>query len=391
MRSLLALFLLLTLPAAVAPLDNGTRVLASDSEARWVPFTLTPANQLVFAATLDGRQINALLDTGASASLMTGDYASRTGRKVTPRGKVAAIGGTVATGWTPITSLSFGGLTRTGGGMNVVTLPGTATGNGGAIELLIGRDVLDRFALDIDYANRRFRLLPSGRMPYTGTRLPLRLGNAPLAYVSEITIAGRKLQPIIVDTGDGTSLTLARGAWRTLPLAQQPAMTTQLAYGAGGQVIADIGVLPDVGLGARTARDVPVWVEQTGGFSDTARAAGRIGTGLLQRYRVLLDPGAGLMVLGTGGIDALPPRSTAGLQLALTGKELRVLHVMRGSPAETTGWKVGDSICAVNGRVVADDPAAAAQSQWLFGAPGTIVQLKLCTGENRVLTLRRFY
>ena len=137
--------------------------------------------------------------------------------------------------------------------------------------------------------------------------------------------------------------------------------------------------------------EIPVWVEQSGGFSDAAHAAGRIGNGLLQRYRLLLDPGAGHMIMAPGGIETPQPRSTTGLQLGLTGKNLRVLHVMRGSPAEATGWKAGDLICAVDGRVVAEDPAAATRSQWLFGAPGTVVQLRLCSGESRLLTLRRFY
>lgn len=392
MRILLSALLLLALPAATSAPDTATRVLAPDSEARWIPFSLSPANQVVFTATLDGQQVNALLDTGASLSMITRDYATKTARKVDPRGKVAAIGGAVTLGWTPIRSLAFGGLSRSGGGLNVVALPSTATGNGGAIELLVGRDLLDRYALDIDYQNRRFRLLPSGRMPFTGVRAPLKVGNAPLAYVTELTIAGRRLRPIIVDTGDGTALTLARDAWRNLPLPEQPVMTTQLAYGAGGSVVADIGVLRTVELGGRSIRDVPVWMERSGGFSDTARAAGRIGTGLLQRYRLLLDPGAGHMILSPTGAESAQPRSTSGLQLGLAGKELRVLHVMRNSPAEATGWKAGDRICAVDGATVADNPAAAAaNSQWLFGAPGTVVQLTTCTGETRALTLRKFY
>ena len=34
------------------------------------------------------------------------------------------------------------------------------------IELLVGRDMIADYALDIDYDARRFRLLPSGRLPF---------------------------------------------------------------------------------------------------------------------------------------------------------------------------------------------------------------------------------
>ena len=316
----LLLLLLLSGPAtAVAPVPEMTALLP-DSETRWVPFTLTPGNQIRFTAFVDGQPVSAILDTGASNSILSRAFTDRTGRKVSAQGQVTAIGGMVPLGWVAIRSLAFGGLERTGGGLNVVTLPGNVTGNAGGIELLVGRDLTEKFALDLDYGGRRFRLLRSGRLPFAGTRAPLGIGRAPLAYITELSIAGRRLRPIIVDTGDGSAVTLSR------------------AYGVGGPIEADIAILPKLTIGDREARDVGTWVEASGGFSDAAGIAGRIGMGFLQRYRVLLDPGAGRMILADNPDLELPPRSTSGLQLALTGERFRVLHVMRGSPAEAAGW-----------------------------------------------------
>ena len=390
MRNLFLFLILLAVPAAAAVTLDPVPVLSADAEARWVPFTLTPGNQIRFAALVDGQPVGAILDTGASQSILTRAYAERSGRKVSAGGHITAIGGAVAMGWTPVKSIAFGGMARTGGGLSVVALPGAVTGHAGAIDLLVGRDLLDRFALDLDYANRRFRLLPSGRLPFAGARSPLQVGKAPLAYVTEIAIAGQRLRPVIVDTGDGSALTLARRSWRTLPLAEQPVMTTQLAYGVGGAVVADIAVLPRVALGERQLDDVTVWVERSGGFSDAARSAGRIGMGLLQRYRVLLDPAAGHMVLGEPGSDRAAPRSTSGLQVGLANGELRVLHVMRGGPAEATGWRVGDRICRVDGTAVAGD-SRVAEADWPYGTPGRTVAFGMCDGTNRSLSLRRFY
>lgn len=391
MRLFLTLALALAAPTAALVPDIGTIGLSADSEARWVSYSLTRGNQLRFTAELDGHPVSAILDTGASVSMLSRHYAARTNRKVTERGHATAIGGRVPMGWTTIATLSFGGLTRAGGGLNVVTLPANVTGNDTSLDLLVGRDLLDQFALEVDPVGRRFRLLPSGRMPFTGARAPLAVGKAPLAYVTELAIAGQRLRPIIVDTGDGTSLTLARGAWRTLPLAPLPAMTTQLAYGVGGPVEAEIARLPIVTIGQSSARDVAVWVEPTGGFSDSARAAGRIGMGLLQRYRLLLDPGAGHMILAEAAAEPVATPSTSGLQLGLARDRLRVLFVMRGSPAAAGGWKIGETICAIDGVTIASDPAAAARATWPTGEPGTTVALGLCDGTSRKLTLRRFF
>ncbi|MES2755212.1 MAG: aspartyl protease family protein [Pseudomonadota bacterium] len=389
MRAFLALLLLLA--GTAAAVDTAGLTLADDSESRWVPFTLTAGNQIRFAAMIDGNAVEAVLDTGASHSMLTESFAERSGRRVARRGQVSAIGGTVPLGWTIVNSIAFGGLERRSGGLNVVRLPGAVTGNGVAIDLLVGRDLLERFALDIDYAGRRFRLLRSGRMPFTGTRAPLAAGRTQLALVTELNIAGRRVRPIIVDTGDGTALTLSREVWRTLPLAPAPVMTTQLAYGVGGAVEAEVATLPSIAIGERRVADVGVWVERSGGFSDLSQSAGRIGSGFLQRYRVLLDPSAGHMILADAAGAVAPGRSTSGLQLALTGDRLRVLHVMRGSPAEAGGWRVDERICAVDGVTIASDRAAAARATWPFGVPGTTLRLTLCDGLTRSLTLRTFY
>ena len=140
------------------------------------------------------------------------------------------------------------------------------------------------------------------------------------------------------------------------------------------------------------ARQIEVRVEPPRGFSDAVGAQGRIGTGLLQRYRVLLDPRAGRMVFTPGpDADQPPVRSTSGLLLGLDKDRLRVVHVMRGSPAAAAGWRSGDLICRIDGKPIPADYADSALSSWSTGTPGRTVTLGLCDGATRSLTLRQFY
>lgn len=390
--SWLVLCQLTAAPARSDPAPGtGTLDLSADSETRWVPFEPTPGNQMRFTAMLDGKPVSAILDTGASHSILSEAYARRARMTVSRRGRTAtAIGGSVPTGWTGTSLIGFGGLSRAGGGIDIADLPMRSTGER-AIEMIAGRDLIERYALDIDYPGRRFRLLRSGRMPYPGVSAPLRIAHAPPAYVTRLTVAGRLLGPIIVDTGDGTSLTLSREAWRTLPLSPAPPETSALAYGIGGTIQLDLASLPRVALGRLTLDDVEVGIERTGGFSESAKSAGRIGMGFLQRFRVLLDPAAGHMILAALPGAAAPLRSTSGLQLSLARGRLSVLHVMRGSPADRAGWKGGDTICAVDGISLAEQGAAAAGADWPFGVPGRTVTIGMCDGSTRRLTLSRFY
>jgi len=156
--------------------------------------------------------------------------------------------------------------------------------------------------------------------------------------------------------------------------------------------VSELAILDTLETGALTATNVEVQIEDKGGFSQQLGMAGRIGSGFLQNYRVLLDPTAGRMILKPGAQAGQPPlRSTSGLLVAAEPDRLRILHVMRGSPAAQRGWKSGDTICMVDGVPVPSDYAGSAYAGWSVGETGRIVAFDMCDGSRRALTLRHFY
>jgi hypothetical protein len=375
--------------AAAVPAAQPT--LSADTEDRWIPFDLTPGNQIRFTMELDGRPVTAILDTGVSMSVLAQRYAEANRLSVAAEGRAQAIGGTVDVGTVATTRLAIGGLERRGGTLAVAALPAAATGSATAVDLLVGRDLTGAFGLDIDYAQRRFRFLKSGRMPFAGTTAPLAIAPERQVYVSQVTLGGARLQPMIVDTGDGSAVTLGAPGWRA---ARPPAgpVTTTVAFGLKGPVVSEVAIVPNLVVGNMVAHNVEVRIEPAGGFSDTLGVAGRIGSGFLQRYRVLLDPGAGHMLLSPGpDADRPPLRSTSGLLLGLATDRLRVLHVMRASPAADAGWREGETVCAVDGAAITPAYAASPLAQWTTGAPGRTVSFRMCDGTARTLVLRAFY
>jgi predicted aspartyl protease len=375
----------------VAPTPTVT--LLPDAEARWVEFDLTPGNQIRFDMQVDGRTASAILDTGVSLTVASRRFASLAELRSlsTSNARAQAIGGQVPLGWANTDRLAIGGLQRRGGRVAIIDLTAIATGSERAVDLLVGADILSCCALDIDYDTRRFRLIPSGRLPFRGQSVPLSLAAQTRVFVSEATVGGRRLKPLIVDTGDGSALTLARGAWSSTGI-RPPALTSSVAFGLGGPIETDVAILPRIAIGAQDVRDVEVRIEPKNGFSDQTGTAGRIGSGLLQRYRVLLDPRAGHMIFQPGArAETAQPRSTSGLLVGHNEGRLRVLHVMRGSPAQQGGWRAGDLICAVDGDAVPRATSGSIDTAWSAGAPGRTVRLDLCDGTSRALTLRRFY
>ncbi|MBX3563438.1 MAG: aspartyl protease family protein [Sphingomonas sp.] len=363
-------------------------VLAADSEARWVPFELTASNQIRFTIQAGGRDVSAILDTGISISVVSRGFADTLGLKHLESGRATAIGGAIPIDLAAAPRVAFGGLSRTGGRVAVADMAGIP---GVSAEIYVGADLLGCCAIDIDYPARRFRILPSGRMPFTGDTAPLSKVRGSGVFVTEFTLGTRRLRPILVDTGDGSSLTLTSQAWTT---ARPPGtrVTTTLGYGAGGALVSDAAILPGIMLGGRATGETELRIEAAGGFSQMAGTAGRIGTGLLMRYRVLLDPGAGRMVLRPDpAAERTPLRSTSGLLVNYANGALRILHVMRGSPAEQAGFAAGERICAADGQPVREDVEADGKVDWTVGTPGRVVRLRECDGRERTITLRAFY
>ncbi|HWK35670.1 aspartyl protease family protein [Sphingomonas sp.] len=386
------LFLALLFGLSPAVAQAPVTMLSADTAVEWVHFDLTPGNQIRFAMTVNGRDAVAVLDTGVSYTIASQVFADAIGLKPAAAGRADAIGGSVPLGWAPIETLRLGGLTRTGGRIAIADLKAIATGGSDPVEMLVGSDLLGTHALDIDYDSRRFRLLPSGRLPFVGTSVPLTLAPESGAFLSELSIGQQRFRPVIVDTGDGSSVTLSSEAWGPGRHGATP-FTSAYAFGLGGAIETELTVLPHIRLAGLTARNVEVRVEGKDGFSAQTGTAGRIGSGLLQRYRVLIDPGARRMVLAPGKtVDRTPLKSTSGLLIAHEGHALRVLHVMRNSPAEAAGWRAGERICAIDGAALPPDYLTSSVAAWPAGNPGRTVRLGLCdNGGDRTLTLARFY
>lgn len=380
LRLFVAGILLISAPAfAKAPVFT----LASDSEARWVGFELTPHNQIRFTLELDGVPVPAILDTAVSNSAISLGQAARMKLKTRGEGSAAAIGGTLGIEWAAARSIAFGGLRRTGGSLAVIDLSQAATGRDAAAAMLVGADLVAGYALEIDYPTRRFRILQSGRMPFTGARAPLRIGTDRRFYLTDMELEGRRVRPMMIDTGDGGTITVAGEVW--LPRGAATRLTSTMSHGLAGPAVADLTVLSEATLGALTAHDVELSIERADGYSRRIGVAGRIGSGFLRRYRVLLDPKAGQMLLSPGPDAGTPPvRSTSGLLVERQADALVVLHVMKGGPAESKGWRAGERICSVDGVM---PPGG----DWPAGQPGRTVALGLCGGETRTLTLAAFY
>lgn len=247
---------------------------------------------VTFKAVVAGRDVWALLDTGAERSLIDTTLATDAGLKIDPpRGMVrTSTGSSVPKRRVSDVQIRIPDQLELQSpavaGLDMATL---SAAMGRKIEFVLGADFLSMLAVKLDPAKRTLDLYPSGvlRPPEGFPSLPLKEG-----YRIEIDVDGK---PVVVqvDLGAAGALTLKPNAWLRLGPANAGVQRGETVGMDGLRQAADFGVLPVVSLGANRYTNVRTkifpWPDD-----DTE---GAIGMDLLDQLFIVLDAKAGKMWL----------------------------------------------------------------------------------------------
>lgn len=388
-----------TSPANPTTFVHGQVVLDAAAQEQWLQLVATSSSLMVVRIELNGQPVNALVDTGMPMTTVDAGWAAAHAIPWQAYGSVGNLGGgETQVGIAPVGTLRIGGMLQTGGAIQVADLARLSQVAGIAIEGVIGADFLSQQAVEIDFDSRRIRFRPSGALPPPGARMPLQLRERGARMLTVITVSkdqngdagkeAKRLDPVLIDTGDDSSLTITRAAWPDA--AAHLRLTDIAAMAMGGTIyLTDIARLDGVQLGGQALNAVPVRFE---GKPADAGDAARIGVELFTRFNVFMDVRAGVMVLSPRRTTPAPAEVTmAGTQGPWTDEGLELLHVMRGSPAQALGLKAGERICTIDGERVTAAGQNGPLSRWSRGPAGKVVKLGMCDGRNLSLTLRDFY
>lgn len=193
---------------------------ASMARAEAVGFDLRLTNEgLVMPVIVRGQALRGILDCGASATLMDTDIAENLGLNAISERRGRAVYGRITAGESAPVSIRAGDATYTA---PVMLLPIKRAGI--TADMLIGRDILNHYPLDLDGPAQRasFRC----QRPATGMR-PLELSRSPQGtLVVDMEMEGRLVRASL-DTGVSAPLILKRDwAERHGLLAGRPQSTT---------------------------------------------------------------------------------------------------------------------------------------------------------------------
>ena len=305
----------LRLFVALAALSMGSAARARPAgwSTSWTAFELRPDGRVVLPVSVDGHATTALLDSGASESVIDRAYAGLVGLE--PHGAYPnnGVSGTQTSGHVDGARIEVGGLALNGLSLASLDLAGTAPPSR---PIILGEALFDQAVVDIDFAHHRIAFRDPARFarPRGAIEVPLtRDGTLRLVPVS---IEGRPRALFEFDLGAAGTIVLAPAYARETNLPGSRPTSQGAIVGVGGPEAETRAVLREVtfaaiGFGGVDAHFPQTW--PSGTFSD--RVKGVLGAMILSRFRLIVDyPHDRLWVF---------PKSECGDTLGLYGRGRR--------------------------------------------------------------------
>lgn len=378
-------------PAAGARL---ARLPEGAAATEWMPIDLYKERWIYLRGRVNGRETDLLLDSGAGMTVLDRGFAAAAGLQAAGAVAARGTGGVSEAGLLDGVTIELGGLALGPMAAAVLDLSEIERKSGRAMPVILGKELFHAVTVDVDYPGRRIRFHDSTRFRYEGSGRSTELLPGEDGHKS-LRLAMEGGEPVVVglDTGQGGALTVfghyagERGFLTGRPLSEVK------SGGVGGFRIAKSATLASVALAGYEIADVPVVIhtEDVGGAFDTQRQAGNLGTGILNRFRVVFDYAYDRLWLEPGAGFAEPlPRDRAGLQFERDGAELVVDFVAPGSPAQAAGWVEGERVRALDGEPVGVEWWRVT-TRWQHAADGTPARLTMSDGTERTLVLRAYF
>lgn len=327
--------------------------LITEDASTSIPFRLTGdgIGHIIVAAAVNQKPSTVLFDSGA-ANYLVPDVAQQFGLTTGGGLNIGGVGtGHTAGGFARVHEISLGAAKLHDEVVIIGPLPYVATHprKGIVVDGLVGFEFLSEFRTTIDYAKRTITFTPfQDTTQLNGVRVPYASDGHNVYVKATVDAASGWFR---VDTGDAGTLSVFRIFAHNHHLFQTGGRLRVSSGGVGG-------ILPTLEfrnetftLAGTRFTNVPVSVSQTRAGAFASRSiAGNLGAGILSRFRITFDYRAHILTfLPDPNVGAPFRLDRTGLSLTqYDEREITVLSVMAGSPAEKAGVLAGDAIVGVN-------------------------------------------
>jgi predicted aspartyl protease len=278
-----------------------------------VPFELQH-NIVLFKAQVEGREVWAVLDNGADRTVIDSSFANASGLHVGPPvDRMRLVTGAVAqSGRVANVHIIMAGQGTIAATLASADLSSLSKVMGRPIALILGKEVLQSFALVVLPSKKTFEFWPSSTLalPPEAPHLVIPTNAAPIILdngIPQVRVSlGGKPALLSVDLGNSDTISLGQSAWRRLGLDRFATIPRTVAGGDGRPVPARTTIVGTLTVGLVTGYNASVTDGPDGLNSDD----GRLGMGFFAHYDFAIDvPARRIWLLAngdTGGPLELP-------------------------------------------------------------------------------------
>lgn len=264
---------------ALLALGISLPAVAADREHQLV----VRGDRLFIPVTINGQQVEALLDSAAEATFVDDDFAGSLGLALMGNETVKGSGGEDKVRFAEGVNIHAAETDLKGLTVAVLDLEDlSARLVGTRVSLILGRDFFDagRFRLDIEGGT--IRKLGSSAKP-KGTMLPLVTYRGIEGF--PVTIEGHAGIQAAFDLGNGSEMMLGRQAANRLGIgAPGRVIERKKGGGIGGSIDRDIVKLSSVTIAGKTFADVRAAIDEQDSQSDA-----NIGVNILRHFVIVTD------------------------------------------------------------------------------------------------------
>ena len=269
---------------------------AQDGTSGWLAFATAQRLFVSARARIGDMDVDALIDSGAQRSVVDATLAEELDlpRRLSPPQIAYGLGGGAQLGHAVNADVRLGWMTLNGLTAGVLDL-GPLTSSGLNTRLVLGYDVLSRMALDIDFPRRRLRF---GRdeaavAPPDAQVLPAKREGRSL--MTQVSVEGAVLDAV-VDTGASPALSLNMETAEAAGLLDGRAAREASSIVLGGVLAGQVVMARTLTLGERLYENVEVHAYPRSSLPGVPAVLA--GMGLFRDDRLILDMGAGRMLVG---------------------------------------------------------------------------------------------
>ncbi|WEK58434.1 MAG: aspartyl protease family protein [Candidatus Brevundimonas phytovorans] len=201
----------------------------------WLAFVVKDAATPTVRVRIAGREVTALIDSGAQYSVIDRALVEALGLTTFFDMPMVAygVGGQPQVGRGVTLDLGMGALTLAGLRAAILDLGPIADEAGLGAPLVLGQDLLGQAVLDLDLKRRRARLVDPAAYVVSPALRPVPVKRSGTALTAEVTVEGAVMRAVI-DTGFSALIALSQGAAETAGLLDGRAETAGSSIVLGG-------------------------------------------------------------------------------------------------------------------------------------------------------------